>query len=68
MPLQMTGGNSGNREDAKPPVDVGFDRQPVENTANNSSGANVQFSQCTGNREAANPPVPSGGTPNDANT
>jgi hypothetical protein len=66
----MTGGSSGNREkNALPDISVPFDRQVPENTANNSGiGPGVVLIYADENRHiaAAKPPVPEGGTPNDA--
>jgi hypothetical protein len=69
MGVVMKGGTSGNREDALPKVSVAFDKQEPQNTATNSyPDSGVKLSIVDENRHipGAEPPVPKGGTPNDA--
>ena len=68
MTVVMKGGASGNRANALPPVNVPFDRQPVQDTAGGSPPATVVFQGGpSGNSVGVpDPPVPAGGTPNDS--
>jgi hypothetical protein len=75
MPVIMKGGTSGCAHDYLPDVSRPYDNQVPQDTANNSGkGPDVNFGgQPSGNRatspgtdEFYNPPVPSGGTPDDS--
>lgn len=72
MGVVMKGGTSGNRTDALPPANPSYDKQVPQNTANNSAGSNLNLCQNTANGATPgapglmNPPVPGGGTPDDA--
>lgn len=69
MGVTMKGGTSGNRESALPNVSVAFDRQVPQNTANNSGvgpGVNIEPGDDNRHLPPQHPPVPQGGTPDDA--
>lgn len=68
MPVRFDGGTSGNREDAKPPRDPAYDKQPIQNTASNACPNDIQYCQNTGTRHypVTDPPVPCNGSPDDA--